>query len=129
MTKKYYLTTPIYYPSGYLHLGHTYSTVVADSLKRFREKQGYEVFFTTGTDEHGQKMQQSADKAGLDPMTYVNGIVESTKELWKTLDIRYDRFIRTTDLVHMKVVQGIFQKLYDQGDTTQIGRASCRERV
>ena len=116
MTKKYYLTTPIYYPSGYLHLGHTYSTVVADSLKRFREKQGYEVFFTTGTDEHGQKMQQSADKAGLDPMTYVNGIVESTKELWKTLDIRYDRFIRTTDPVHMKAVQGIFQKLYDQGD-------------
>lgn len=116
MTKKYYLTTPIYYPSGYLHLGHTYSTVVADSLKRFREKQGYEVFFTTGTDEHGQKMQQSADKAGLDPMTYVNGIVESTKELWKTLDIRYDRFIRTTDPVHMKAVQDIFQKLYDQGD-------------
>lgn len=116
MTKKYYLTTPIYYPSGYLHLGHTYSTVVADSLKRFREKQGYEVFFTTGTDEHGQKMQQSADKAGLDPMTYVNGIVESTKELWKTLDIRYDRFIRTTDPVHMKAVQDIFQKLYDKGD-------------
>lgn len=113
---KYYLTTPIYYPSGYLHLGHTYSTIVADSLKRFREKQGYEVFFTTGTDEHGMKMEETAKKAGVPVMDYVDNIVASTKELWKTLDIRYDKFIRTTDKAHTEAVQKIFTKLYEKGE-------------
>lgn len=113
---KYYLTTPIYYPSGYLHLGHTYSTIVADSLKRFREKQGYEVFFTTGTDEHGMKMEETAKKAGVPVMDYVDRIVDSTKKLWKTLDIRYDAFVRTTDEAHMAAVQKIFTKLYEKGE-------------
>ena len=116
MAKTYYLTTPIYYPSSYLHLGHTYSTVVADTLKRFRTKQGYEVFFTTGTDEHGQKIEQSAKDAGMDTMEYIDGIVASTKKLWDLLDIHYDAFIRTTDPKHEKAVQQIFKTLYDKGE-------------
>lgn len=114
--EKYYLTTPIYYPSDNLHIGHTYSTVAADSIKRYKTLQGYDVFFTTGTDEHGQKMEEKAKEAGLEPKEYVDNIIVSIKELWKKLEIDYDSFIRSTDEQHEKNVQDIFQKLYDKGE-------------
>lgn len=116
MGKNFYLTTPIYYPNSNLHIGHTYTTIVADTLKRFKEIQGYDVFFTTGTDEHGQKLLEAAQKAGKKPLEYIDPIVESAKELWKKLDIKYDAFVRSTDPQHEKNVQEIFQKLYDKGD-------------
>lgn len=116
MKEKYYLTTPIYYPSDNLHIGHTYTTVAADTIKRYKELQGYDVLFVTGTDEHGQKIQQKANENGMKPKEYVDGIVKDIKELWKTLDISYDTFIRTTDEYHEKAVQNIFNKLYEQGD-------------
>lgn len=114
--EKYYLTTPIYYPSDNLHIGHTYSTVAADSIKRYKKLQGYDVFFTTGTDEHGQKMEEKAKEAGLEPKEYVDNIIVSIKELWRKLDIDYDAFIRSTDEQHEKNVQQIFQTLYDKGE-------------
>src|SRR5699024_9544725 len=114
--KKFYLTTPIYYPSDNLHIGHTYTTVAADTLKRFEEALGYDVLFVTGTDEHGQKIQDTAKRNGLKPKEYVDKIVAETKELWNLLDIRYDEFIRTTDEHHVKTVQKVFEKLYNQGD-------------
>ncbi|HLR33731.1 MAG TPA: methionine--tRNA ligase [Tissierellales bacterium] len=116
MMKKFYLTTPIYYPSDNLHIGHTYTTVAADTLKRFEEALGYDVLFVTGTDEHGQKIQDTAKRNGLKPKEYVDKIVAETKELWNLLDIRYDEFIRTTDEHHVKTVQKVFEKLYNQGD-------------
>ncbi|MDO5040892.1 MAG: methionine--tRNA ligase [Peptoniphilus sp.] len=114
--KNYYLTTPIYYPSDNLHIGHTYCTVAADSIKKYKQLQGYNVFFTTGTDEHGQKIEQKAIEAGVSPKEYVDNIVVSIKELWKKMDIHYDAFERSTDPKHEKVVQEIFQKLYDKGE-------------
>lgn len=114
--KTYYITTPIYYPSDNLHLGHTYTTIIADTVKRYKQMQGYDVFFTTGTDEHGQKLLEAAQKAGKQPLEYIDPIVDSAKELWKKLDIRYDSFIRSTDPHHEKNVQEIFQKLYDKGE-------------
>ncbi len=114
--KNYYLTTPIYYPSDNLHIGHTYCTVAADSIKKYKQLQGYNVFFTTGTDEHGQKIEQKAIEAGVSPKEYVDNIVVSIKELWEKLDIHYDAFERSTDPKHEKVVQEIFQKLYDRGE-------------
>ncbi len=114
--KPYYITTPIYYPSDNLHLGHTYTTIIADTVKRYKQLQGYDVFFTTGTDEHGQKLLEAAQKAGKEPLEYIDPIVESAKALWKKLDIRYDAFVRSTDPVHAKNVEKIFQKLYDKGD-------------
>lgn len=114
--KKFYLTTPIFYPSDNLHIGHTYTTVAADVLKRFKKKQGYDVFFTTGTDEHGQKMAEAAKKAGKTPKEYVDVIVDSIKDLWATLEIDYDKFIRTTDDFHAEVVQDIFLRLYEKGE-------------
>lgn len=116
MSKKYYLTTPIYYPSDNLHIGHTYCTVAADTVKKFKEMQGYEVFFTTGSDEHGQKIEEKAKEVGLSPKEYVDKIVSDIKELWKMLDINYDSFIRSTDEHHEKNVQDLFQKLYDKGE-------------
>lgn len=116
MKKKYYLTTPIYYPSGNLHIGHTYCTVAADTIKRFKELQGYDVFFTTGSDEHGQKIQTKAQELGIAPKDYVDMIVDGIKDLWKKMDINYDSFIRSTDPAHQKNVQDIFQKLYDKGE-------------
>lgn len=116
MDKKFYITTPIYYPSDNLHIGHTYCTVAADCVKRFKKMQGYDVFFTTGTDEHGQKIQEKAKDSGMEPKAYVDKIVSNIKKLWNTLDIDYDSFIRSTDEVHEKNVQNIFQKLYDKGD-------------
>ena len=114
--KNFYLTTPIYYPNSNLHLGHTYTTIVADVLKKYKQAQGFDVFFTTGTDEHGQKLQESAIKAGKAPLEYIDPIVESAKELWRTLDIDFDAFVRSTDKIHEKNVSDIFTKLYEKGE-------------
>lgn len=116
MTKRYYLTTPIYYPSDNLHIGHTYTTVAADTLKKFKQAQGYEVYLVTGSDEHGQKIEQKAKENNMEPKAYVDMIVENIKKLWSMLGISYDKFIRTTDKEHEEVVQKIFTKLYEQGD-------------
>jgi methionyl-tRNA synthetase len=113
---KFYLTTPIYYPSGKLHIGHTYTTVAADALARFKRLTGYDVKFLTGTDEHGEKIQEAAQKVGLTPKEYLDEMVSGIKKLWKAMDISYDIFIRTTDEEHKQRVQNIFQKLYDKGD-------------
>jgi len=113
---KFYVTTPIYYPSGKLHIGHTYTTVAADVLSRFKRFTGYDVQFLTGTDEHGEKIQESATKAGVSPKEYLDKIVGEIKELWNKMDISYDIFIRTTDEEHKQRVQKIFQELYDKGD-------------
>jgi len=114
--KTFYITTPIYYPSDNLHIGHTYCTVMADAMARFKRLQGYDVMFLTGTDEHGQKIQDKAIAAGVTPQAYVDNIVDGIKKLWATMEISYDDFIRTTDERHAKRVQKIFQKMYDKGD-------------
>ncbi len=114
--KPYYITTPIYYPSAKLHIGNTYTTVAADALARFKRLTGYDVMLLTGTDEHGQKIQRLAEAKGVAPKEYVDEIVAGIKDLWKIMNINYDKFIRTTDDYHVKVVQDIFKKLYDQGD-------------
>ncbi|NOH16612.1 methionine--tRNA ligase [Clostridium cochlearium] len=114
--KTFYITTPIYYPSAKLHIGNTYTTVAADALARFKRLTGYDVLFLTGTDEHGQKIQRVAEEKGLKPKEYLDDMVDSIKELWKLINISYDKFIRTTDDYHVKAVQKIFKKLYDQGD-------------
>ena len=116
MEKRFYLTTPIYYPSGTFHIGHCYTTVIADAIARYKRSKGYDVFFLTGTDEHGIKIQKKAEEKGVTPKEYVDAIVENTKELWEALGISYDKFIRTTDDYHVEIVQKIFKKLYDQGD-------------
>ncbi|MDY0236392.1 MAG: methionine--tRNA ligase [Gudongella sp.] len=116
MKKTFYLTTPIYYPSDNLHIGHTYTTVAADSIKRYKKLQGYDVFFTTGSDEHGQKIQEKADENNMTPKEYVDKIVVNIKKLWEMLEIDYDSFIRSTDAHHEKAVSNIFQKLYDKGE-------------
>lgn len=116
MNKKFYLTTPIYYPSGTFHIGHCYTTVIADAIARYKREKGYDVFFLTGTDEHGIKIQKKAEEKGVTPKEYVDAIVADTKELWESLGITYDKFIRTTDQEHVEVVQKIFKRLYDQGD-------------
>lgn len=114
--KTYYITTPIYYPSGNLHIGHSYTTVAADTMARYKRLKGYDVLFLTGTDEHGQKIQRKAEETGVSPKAYVDGIVEGILMLWDTMKITNDIFIRTTDQAHAEVVQKIFKKLYDQGD-------------
>lgn len=114
--KPYYITTPIYYPNANLHLGHTYTTIVADTLKRYKKIKGFDAYFVTGTDEHGQKIQETAEKAGKKPLEFIDGIVDSIKELWETLEIDYDSFVRSTDPEHEKNVQDLFQKLYDKGE-------------
>jgi len=114
--KTFYITTPIYYPSDKLHIGHSYTTVAADAVARFKRLTGYDVFFLTGTDEHGQKIQRIAQENGMSPKEYVDKIVEWIKDLWKTLDISYNDFIRTTEERHKKCVQQIFKQLYEQGD-------------
>lgn len=112
----FYITTPIYYPSGKLHIGHSYTTVAADAISRYKRLRGYDVMFLTGTDEHGQKIQRKAEAMGVTPKQYVDGIVEGIKELWKLMKITNDKFIRTTDDFHEETVKKIFKKLYDQGD-------------
>lgn len=114
--KTYYITTPIYYPSGKLHIGHSYTTVAADAMARYKRLQGYDVMFLTGTDEHGQKIQRVAAENGVTPQAYVDNIVAGIKNLWQTMKITYDKFIRTTDDEHVAAVQKIFKALYDKGD-------------
>ena len=114
--QKYYITTPIYYPSGKFHVGHCYCTVVADTIARYKRLRGYDVFFMTGTDEHGQKIERKAKDANITPKEYVDNIVEDTKKLWKDLGITYDKYIRTTDKEHVECAKKIFEKLYNQGD-------------
>ena len=115
MSEKYYITTPIYYPSGQPHIGHCYTTVACDTIARFKRMQGYDVMFLTGTDEHGQKIELKAKEKGVTPKEYVDPIVDNFKKLWATMGISYDRYIRTTDDYHVAAVQKIFRKLYDKG--------------
>ena len=115
----YYITTPIYYPSSNLHIGHAYCTVATDTMARFKRLQGYTVKFLTGTDEHGQKIENKAKEAGVTPQQFVDNIVLGEKgvlDLWKLMNISYDRFIRTTDDYHVEAVQKIFKKMYENGD-------------
>ena len=117
--KKFYITTPIYYPSDKLHIGHTYCTVATDAMARYKRLQGCKVMFLTGTDEHGQKIELKAKEAGVTPQQFVDNIVEGpkgVKDLWKLMNISYDRFIRTTDDYHVSAIQKIFKKMYDKGD-------------
>ena len=116
MKPTYYITTPIYYPSDKLHIGHSYTTVAADAMARYKRLRGYDVMFLTGTDEHGQKIQRKAEENGVSPQAYVDNIVNGIKDLWQLLDISYDRFIRTTDAKHDAAIQYILKKLYDKGD-------------
>ncbi|MBQ3920130.1 MAG: methionine--tRNA ligase [Oscillospiraceae bacterium] len=111
----FYITTPIYYPSGNPHIGHCYTTVACDVIARFKRMQGHDVMFLTGTDEHGAKIQQKAEAEGLTPQQYVDGIVANFKRLWEFMGISYDRYVRTTDPYHIETVQNIFRKLYDKG--------------
>ena len=113
--KPFYITTPIYYPSGNPHIGHCYTTVACDSIARYRRMQGYDVMFLTGTDEHGLKIEQKAAEKGVTPKEYVDEIVKTFKGLWKFKNISYDRYIRTTDDYHIETVQKIFKELYDKG--------------
>ena len=116
---KFYITTPIYYPSAKLHIGHTYCTVATDAMARYKRLQGYDVMFLTGTDEHGQKIEDKAKDAGVTPQQFVDNIVEGpggVLDLWKLMNISYDRFIRTTDDYHVSAIQKIFKKMYDNGD-------------
>ncbi|MBP5308474.1 MAG: methionine--tRNA ligase [Clostridia bacterium] len=113
--KKYYITTPIYYPSGNWHVGHTYTTVICDAFARYHKMLGEDVFFLTGTDEHGQKVEYKAKDAGVMPKQFVDPLVDGLKEIWRLLDVKYDRFIRTTDDDHVKGVQKIFRTLYEKG--------------
>ena len=113
--EKFYITTPIYYPSGNPHIGHCYTTTACDSIARYRRMQGYDVMFLTGTDEHGQKIEQKAAEKGVTPKQYVDEIVEIFKNLWSYMNISYDRYIRTTDDYHVEAVQKIFKELYDRG--------------
>ncbi len=114
--KKFYITTPIYYPSGKWHIGTCYTTIICDALARYKRMQGYDVFYLTGTDEHGQKIQKVAGACGVPVKQYIDGVVDELKKLWDLLDISYDKFIRTTDEEHERAVQKIFQKLYNKGD-------------
>ncbi len=119
MGEKFYITTPIYYPSDKLHIGHTYCTVAADAMARYKRLQGYDVMFLTGTDEHGQKIEDKAAEAGITPQQFVDNIVTGEKgilDLWKLMNISNNRFIRTTDDYHVKSIQKIFKKMYDKGD-------------
>ncbi|GHU50975.1 methionine--tRNA ligase [Clostridia bacterium] len=113
---KFYITTPIYYPSDHLHIGHCYTTVAADSITRYKKMRGFDTYFLTGTDEHGQKIERAAQERGVSPKEYVDKIVAGIVDLWKTYRIEYDDYIRTTDEKHIKCVQKIFKILYDKGD-------------
>lgn len=114
--KTFYITTPIYYPSGKLHIGHAYTTVACDTMTRYKKEKGYDTYFLTGSDEHGQKIQQKAKEQGLSEQEYVDGMIADIKKLWSAMDINYSKFIRTTDDYHEKAVAKIFDKLLKQGD-------------
>ena len=113
---KYYITTAIAYASGKPHIGNTYEIVLADSIARFKRQEGYDVFFQTGTDEHGQKIELKAQESGITPKEYVDNVAGVIQGIWDLMNTSYDKFIRTTDDDHEKQVQKIFKKLYDQGD-------------
>ena len=117
--KTFYVTTPIYYPSGKFHIGTAYTTVLADTMKRYKKQKGYDTYMLTGLDEHGQKIQDIAEKAGISPQQHVDNMAEEAKKLWKKMEIQYDDFIRTTEERHVKVVEEIFDKLLKQGDIYQ----------
>ena len=114
--KTFYITTPIYYPSDKLHIGHAYTTVAGDAMARYKRLKGYRVMYLTGTDEHGQKIQRKAREQGKTPQQFVDEIVAGIRHLWDRLDISYDDFIRTTEERHKRVAQKIFKRLMDQGD-------------
>lgn len=114
--RKFYVTTPIYYPSANFHIGHCYTTIIADAIARYKRQNGYDTFFLTGSDEHGLKIEKKAKEAGVTPQEYVDKIIADAKDLWECLGISYDKFIRTTDQEHIETVQSIFKRLYDQGD-------------
>src|SRR5699024_11877879 len=118
MTEKqtFYITTPIYYPNGKLHVGHAYSTMAGDAMARYKRLRGYDVMYLTGTDEHGQKIQDAAEEAGLTPQKYVDEMIAQIKKLWKKLKITHDDFIRTTQERHKVIVKQIFEQLLEQGD-------------
>ncbi len=116
MKEKYYITTPIYYPSGNWHIGHCYTTVICDAMARYQKMLGKDVFFLTGTDEHGAKIEKKAQEKGCTPLEFVNPLVDDIKDIWKALDISYDKFIRTTDDYHVNSIQKIFKELYDKGE-------------
>ena len=118
MTEKqtFYITTPIYYPSWKLHIGNSYTTIACDAVARYKRLMGFDVFYLTGVDEHGQKIEKKAEELGVAPKEYVDRMAADIQKLWKTLDISYDKFIRTTDDYHYAAVQKIFQQLLDQGD-------------
>ena len=113
---KFYMTTAIAYTSGKPHIGNTYEIVLADAIARYKRLEGYDVYFQTGTDEHGQKIQEKAEKAGITPKEYVDNVAGEVKRIWDLMNTSYDNFVRTTDADHEKQVQKIFKKLYDQGD-------------
>ena len=116
MKEKFYVTTPIYYPNDIPHLGHAYTTIASDVLARWNKLLGKDVFFLTGTDEHGKKIEKAAEKVGKSPKEFIDLIIPQFKEAWEKLNINYSRFIRTTDKEHVKVVQEVLQKCYDNGD-------------
>ena len=115
----FYITTPIYYPSGRLTIGNAYTTIAADTMARYKRSQGYDTFFLTGTDEHGLKIEQKAEAQGIKPQEFVDKMAASYKKLWKSLNISYDKFIRTTDKEHVAAVQKIFEKLLAKVTSTQ----------
>lgn len=112
----FYITTPIYYPSGKLHIGNSYTTIACDVMARYKRLQGYDVFFLTGTDEHGLKIEKKAEELGMSPQAYVDQMADGIKQLWKLLEISNDKFIRTTDDYHEKAIQKIFEHLLKKGD-------------
>ncbi len=114
--KKFYITTPIYYPSGKFHIGTAYTTTLADTIKRYKELRGYDVRLLTGLDEHGQKIEEVAKKEGKTPQEHVDKMADDAKRLWAKMDIKYDDFIRTTEKRHSKIVEEIFDRLMEQGD-------------
>ena len=114
--KPYYITTAIAYTSGKPHIGNTYEAILADAIARFKRKQGYDVFFQTGTDEHGQKIQEKAEAAGVTPQVFVDGVANEIQSIWDLVNTSYDKFMRTTDPDHVKQVSKLFKKFYDQGD-------------
>lgn len=116
MKPTYYITTPIYYPSNKLHIGNAYTTIACDALARYKRLRGYDVYYLTGTDEHGQKLQERAAEDGKQPLEFIDPVVDWIRDLWQKLDISYDDFIRTTQPRHKEVVQKVFQRLLDQGD-------------
>ena len=117
---KFYMTTAIAYTSGKPHIGNTYEIVLADAIARFRRQEGYDVYFQTGTDEHGQKIQEKAEKAGITPKEYVDNVAGEVKRIWDLMNTSYDNFVRTTDEDHEKQVKKIFKKLYDKGDIYKV---------